>query len=117
MTLFRGIDDDNDWLFGAGKQSYFRNDLAVETDIKTALQTFYQESFYEPDEGVAWFSLLGQRSVDLLNLNIRAAIIKVEGVTSVQNVSVSLDQNRNCVVKYLVTTIYTTQLAGEVILK
>jgi hypothetical protein len=117
MTLFRGIDDDNDWLFGAGKQSYFRDDLAVETDIKTALQTFYQESFYEPDEGVAWFSLLGQRSIDLLNLNIRAAIIKVEGVTSVQNVSTTLDVNRNCVVKYLVTTIYTTQLAGEVILK
>lgn len=114
--LFRSIDDENDWMFGQGKQSYFRDDKAVEADIKTALQTFYQESFYDPDSGVPWFSLLGQKDVQLLNLNVKAAIINIEGVTNVQNVSISLDQNRNCVVKYLVTTIYTTQLSGEVTL-
>lgn len=115
--LFRGVDDDNDWLLGQGKQSYFRDDRAVEADIKTALQTFFQESFYAPDQGVPWFAILGQKDVDLLNLNVRSAIIKVEGVTNVQDVSLSLDQNRNCVVKYLVTTIYTTQLTGEVTLQ
>jgi hypothetical protein len=115
--LFRSIDDQNDWMFGKGKQSYFRDDRAVEADIKTALQTFYQESFYDPDAGVPWFSLLGQKDVELLNLNVKAAIINIEGVTNVQNISISLDQNRNCVVKYLVTTIYTTQLSGEVTLQ
>jgi hypothetical protein len=115
--LFRGVDDKNDWLFGQGKQSYFRDNDAVKADIQTALQTFYQESFHSPNEGVPWFSILGQKDKELLNLNVKAAIIQVEGVTNCQNISITLDQNRNCVVKYWVTTIYTTQLTGEVTLQ
>jgi hypothetical protein len=114
--MFRGVDSKNDWLFGQGIQSYVRDNDAVKADIQTALQTFYQESFYEPSKGVPWFGILGQKNVDLLVLNIKKAIIKIEGVTDCYDVSVQLTADRNCVVRYVVTTIYTTQISGEVTL-
>lgn len=114
--MFRGIDGQNDWYFGNGKQSYFYEQASIEADIKTTLQTFYQECFYDPTVGIPWFNILGQKNSNLLILTLKNAISNVSGVTKVYDVRYYLDQNRNAFVSYLVNTIYTVQVAGTVAL-
>jgi len=111
---FRGITEENDWLFGNGKQSYLVNEGAIEADIKTTLQTFFQECFYDPTVGIPWFNILGQKDQNLLVLTLKNALDQVDGVTKVFDVRYYIDENRNANVSYLVNTIYTIQTAGTV---
>ena len=115
--IFRGVTDSNDWLFGQGIQSYFTKETAINANIKTALQTFYQECFFDPAFGVPWFAILGQKNISLFQVTIQDAILACEGVTKVNLVSFYLDENRVARVKYSVNTIYTIQLEGEVALQ
>jgi len=112
--IFRGVDNANDWLFGQGIQSYFTNNDAIAADIKTTLQQFYQECFYDPNSGVPWFSILGQKSADLLILTLQNAILNVDGVTRVIALSYQLDENRAASVSYVVSTVYSSNLSGEI---
>lgn len=111
---FRAVSAENDWIFGQGRQSYFVDQYAVMADIKTYLQSFFQECFFNIDFGVPWFNLLGQKDASLLLLTLKSEIGKVSGVTQVFDVSIVVNQNRTATVKYLVATIYSTQLSGEV---
>lgn len=113
---FRAIDGNNDWVFGSGLQSYFTDQSALSADIKTRIQTFYQECFYDPTFGVPWFSILGQKNYEVLSLTLSNEISKVDGVIKVLDVSLSLDNARNAKVNYLVNTIYSKQMSGEVTL-
>lgn len=113
---FRAIDGNNDWVFGSGLQSYFTDQAALSADIKTRLQAFYQECFYDPTFGVPWFSILGQKNYDVVALTLSNEIAKVDGVIKVIDVSFSLDDQRNAKVNYTVNTIYSQQSSGEVTL-
>lgn len=114
MTLFRAIDENNDWVFGSGLQSYAKNDLAINYDIKTKLQSFLTECFYNPELGLPWFQLLGSKDKNAIILSIKQAIINVEGVTEIVSLEFFLDTNRNATIKYVINTIYSTQVTGTV---
>jgi len=114
---FRGIDGQNDWFFGQGIQSYFTGNDEIEADIKTTLQTFLQECFFDPNFGVPWFGILGQKNSALLIVTLRNIISQVSGVTGITNVEYNLTAERVAQVKYNVNTRYTTQLVGEVLLQ
>lgn len=114
MTKFRAVDGKNDWIFGSGIQSYAKNDAAIAADIKTKLQTFLTEAFFDATVGLPWFQLLGAKDRNALILSIKTLISNVEGVTQVLELDFSLDTSRNAIIRYTVNTIYTTQLAGTV---
>jgi hypothetical protein len=114
--IFRAIDTNNDWIFGQGLQSYFTENYAIMADIKTTLQSFYQECFFDLDFGVPWFNLLGQKNSALLLLTIKNQILNVAGVTQVFDVSITVNDNRNATIVYLVSTTYSTQVSGEITL-
>jgi hypothetical protein len=114
MTKFRAIDGDNDWVFGSGIQSYARDNLSISYDIKTKLQTFLTECFFDNTIGLPWFQLLGGKDKDALILGIKQAIANVEGVTQVLELDFSLNADRNAIIRYTVNTIYTQQLVGTV---
>lgn len=114
MILFRGVDENNDWMFGSGLQSYYKNNDAIMANIKTDLQLFYQECYFAPQDGVPWFAILGQKNKTLFEITLQNAILKVEGVTRCNYVNLVLDQSRKASIIYSVDTIYTTQLASEV---
>lgn len=111
---FRGIDGANDWFFGQGVQSYFTKNDEIAANIKTTLQTFLQECFFDPNFGVPWFGVLGQKNPQLLLVALRTAIAGVTGVTGINDVEYNLTAERVAQVRYNINTIYTTQLIGQV---
>jgi len=115
--LFRGVDGSGDWIFGQGKQSYFTENAAIRADISTSIKTFFQECFYDPNFGVPWFSILGQKNKDLFIMTIKNKILEVDGVTRVVDLTYDLNADREARVTYSVNTIYTVQLIGEVLLQ
>lgn len=114
MTKFRAVDENNDWIFGSGQQAYTKNDLAIDLDVKTKLQVFLTECFFNIELGLPWFQLLGSKDKNAIILYIKQAIMNVEGVTNISELEFSIDNDRNATIRYVIDTIYTTQLAGTV---
>ena len=59
--IIRNLTDDNDWTFGKGLQNYAREEQAVELNLKTRLQAYLTECFFDPELGVPWFNALGSK--------------------------------------------------------
>ena len=115
---FRAIDADSDWLFGRGKSSYFRNNDAIQADIKTALQIFMGEVFWDTNFGVDWWNLIGGKNPAAqagIVLQCRTVILGVEGVTQINTVQPTYrGADRSLSVSYSVNTIFSQNVSGEV---
>lgn len=114
--IFRGETSTSDWAFGQGKQSYLKDNAAIMKNIETRLKTFYTECFFDPEMGVAWFDLLGQKNVDIVVLAIKREINDCYGVVQVTDVRYSLSTSRNLKIDFAVDTIYSTGAAGTVLI-
>lgn len=111
--IVRAIDSDNDWQFGKGKNDYKQNLNAVAQNIKTRLQSFLNDCFFDTTAGIDWFNLLGGKNQIALNLAINATILNTLNVTGLNQISVTLDANRVFRVQYNVQTSYSLSLAGD----
>lgn len=104
----RAIDENNDWTFGRGLQDYKENDRAVSQNIKTRLQSFYRDCFFDLDAGLDWFNLLGRGTKNLLLLAVKMVISQTEGVFGINNVDVQYDEySRHITITYDIKTIYS----------
>jgi hypothetical protein len=111
---FRGSTTSNDWDFGRGKQCYLTDDEAIAMNIATTLRTFAGECFYNDKFGVPWFDLVGQKQVEPLLLTLRQVIADCYGVVRVNELEVSMAEDREVVIRYSVSTIFTPSLNGTV---
>ena len=115
---FRAIDSAGDFQFGRGRSSYFRNNDAIAADIQTALQIFMGEVFWQTQFGVDWWNLLGGKNPSAqagIILQCRQIILGVDGVTQINNVSVSFaSASRGLSVQYSVNTIFSQNVTGSV---
>lgn len=111
---YRGSTKTDDWVFGAGKQNYLRDNDAIMAGIKRKLLTFYSECFFEPRAGVPWFSILGQKDATPLLLAVKAAILDCYGVVRVTDVQFETDVNRKLTLTYNLDTIYSTGATGSI---
>jgi hypothetical protein len=112
--IFRGLDGNGDWTFGLGKQSYATGNNAIALNIATRLKTFYSECFFNTDWGLPWFQLLGQKSSAPLLLTVRSQILDCYGVVSVTDLQTSVDSDRNLLISYNISTIYSTSISGSI---
>lgn len=112
--IFRGETSTSDWAFGKGKQSYLTGNLAIMKNIETRLKTFYTECFFDPEVGVAWFDILGQKNPDIVVLAVKREINDCYGVVGVTDVRYSLDATRKLTIRYAVDTIYSIGATGTV---
>ena len=109
MTMaFRGEVNNSDWSFGNGRQSYLNDNAAIMREIETRLRLFYSECFFDPQAGVDWFSILGQKNMDLVVLSVKREINSCYGVTGITDIRYTLDDNRNMTIRYWVNTIYSS---------
>lgn len=106
---FRNLDENNDWTFGKGRQNYAKTKQAINLNIKTILQTYLTECFFDTELGVPWFNALGTKDTDIILLETKRAIAEAFGVTEVIEVFFNVDLNRQATVEYDVKTIYTKQ--------
>lgn len=118
MNSFRAIAASNDWAFGQGRGSYFRDQSAVMADIKTSLLFFLNDFFAAMNVGVDWWNLLGGKNPAAQNgilLQTRQAIIGVEGVVRINSVVTQMDSvNRRLTLLYNVDTIFSRGVIGSV---
>ncbi|MEE0059280.1 MAG: hypothetical protein UE295_00475 [Acutalibacteraceae bacterium] len=104
----RAIDENNDWTFGRGLQDYKIDDRAVAQNVKTRLQSFYNDCFFDLEAGIDWFNLLSRGTESLLLLAIKQNIINTDGVVGLNNVDVLFDRyERHITIKYDIQTVYS----------
>ena len=112
---FRGTIESEDWNFGEGLSDYLSDDLAIAKDIATKVRTFRGECFFDGAVGVRWFSLLGQKDITAVLLEIREVIYNVDGVTAVTDLLIEpLSETRELVLRYWVDTVNSSGVAGSV---
>lgn len=113
--IIRNLTLDGDWTFGSGIQNFATGEQALAVNLRTRLLSWRQDCFFNPDFGVAWTDILGQKSTDFIVLSLSQFIAQSYGITKVTNVLFSLDQNREAHVTYTVNTLYSRQLVGTVV--
>ena len=107
--IFRGIDSENDWMFGKGKSDYFKDEKALEANVKTRIMSWLGNCFFSPDEGVDWKNLLDADQQESLNDAVKTEILQSYGVIGVTDVSAEfVSSTRNFQVTYIMDTIYGT---------
>ena len=113
--IIRSIDTNNDWTFGKGKSSYKTNELAVNQNLKTKLQEWKGDCFFDIEAGVDWKNRLAKRSqVAPLQAEIRVVMLKVAGVTEVVNLDLNFNStSRNLTLNYSIKTIYSTNTVSD----
>lgn len=106
--IVRGLDANNDWLFGKGKNDYNAQNKAVEQSIATRLRSFLGDCFFALDAGLDWFNLLGSKNQLALELAVRAVILNTPNVSAIIDVSINLDHTTRLIsMQYTVETVFT----------
>lgn len=109
----RSIDENRDWNFGQGKQSYVSKVNEIAQMVRTRVLSFFGDCFFAPNEGIDWINLMGKYGeVDLLK-SIKLTILQTPGVTSLTSLDVVRDK-RNLTVYYSLTTIYTESIESTI---
>ena len=96
----RGLDQQHDWTFGAGRSNYLGRSEAIAQCVKTALLSLYGNWFLDLTHGVRW-PLYLRKNPDLraMEQELKRVILSVDGVIKIIEFDVSLDPNtRKCVV-------------------
>ena len=106
--IVRSVDASNDWNFGKGANDYRTGLQCVTQMISTNLRFFLNDCFFEMNQGIDWFNLLGGKDLVALKLAITTTILNTDDVTGVLELSTNLDKNRNVTISYQVSTSYGT---------
>jgi len=103
--IVRGVDGDNDWFYGKGKNDYKTDLAAIEQSLTTRLNSFLGDCFFDVTAGIDWFNLLGSKNQLGLELAISATILNTPSITSLEQLSVSVNRTtRLLTIQYLVET-------------
>jgi hypothetical protein len=105
----RRIDENNDWTFGAGRQSYASQSEAVAQKVKTRLQLFLGDWFLDETVGIDWITEMSSRSqTSKILSDAKNCILQTEGVRSLD----SFDYDRDPKTRKLTITASYTDIYG-----
>lgn len=114
--IFRNLNSNNDWTFGKGKNNFVSKNDAIRLDIKTRLQSWVNNCFFDLSAGIDWNNRLGSKNQQtLLEADLRRVILQSDGVTGINSASTSLI-NRVFTANYDVSTIYSKSFRDSVTL-
>jgi len=105
--IVRAITATREWTFGKGRNDYLKDQRAVAQSINTRLMSFLNDCFFDRNAGVDWFNLLGSKDQLALRLALSTVILNTQDVTSLVELSFELQQDREFLIQYSVTTVYT----------
>jgi hypothetical protein len=113
---YRREDDDGDYTFGQGDDTWLVNSPRLSRrPLKRAL-LWYGQWFLDTTEGTPWIqSVLGKQKPDTYNLAIRKRILETQGVSSITAFNTTVDgTTRRVTFTATVETIYgTTTVTSE----
>lgn len=114
---YRREDDDGDYTFGRGDDTWLINSPeAVAQAIKTRFLLWYGQWFLDTKTGTPWIqSVLGKQKPEIYNMAIRQRILDTAGVDSISEFNTTVDtSNRRVTFTATVNTIYgTTTVTSE----
>jgi hypothetical protein len=113
----RAIDENRDWQFGQGKQSYKNRIEEIGQMIQTRVLSFLGDCFFAVEEGIDWVNLLakGSSKEEELKRSISLTILETPGVVALNKLELVNDrQTRRLVIDYSVATIYSTNYLGSI---
>lgn len=114
---YRREDDDGDYTFGQGDDTWLINSPeTVAQAVKTRFLLWYGQWFLDTTEGTPWIqSVLGKQKPETYNLAIRQRILETQGVNSIQSFDTTLNtSSRRVVFTATIDTIYgTTTVTSE----
>ena len=114
--IFRNLDQNDDWTFGAGRSNFAAQNKAIGLNIKTRLLSWVGDCFFDQKAGIDWTNRLGSKGQrSLLELDLRRVILQSEGVTGMVKFDTILN-NRKFSGNYEVNTIYTQSFRDQFIL-
>jgi hypothetical protein len=102
----RAVDANNDWMFGAGIQSYKQGIEALKQNIKTRLQSWWSDCFFAPAEGVNWNNYLDIGTKGLLDIDICKVINTTGGVVKIVSYDSYIRSGRKFALSVKISTIY-----------
>lgn len=110
----RAIDDNRDWEFGKGRQSYKIDEQCIAQMIKTRILSFLGDCFFATDKGIDWFNLLdrGFQNEVRLERSIKQTILDTEGVVGINSFDL-MRNGRQLVVSYDVQTIFSASYQAQ----
>lgn len=116
MARFRQLDSNNDWTFGKGQNNFATGDSAIALNIKTRLQSWLRDCYFDQFAGIDWLNRLGNRGQQqLLERDVRVNIIQTQDVTGLEELSVSLVE-RSLQISYTVRTVNSQSFRNSVLL-
>ena len=105
----RNLDQNHDWTFGNSQSNYVRNINAVALDIKMRLYEWYQDCFFNLEQGIPWKTRLGSHNQkELLDTDVRTTAQAVEGVLNIFDFTSQVN-GRTYRCQFNVYTIYSTE--------
>ena len=112
-TQVRALNQDGDWTFGGGRSNYLQGNAAIGQMIKCRILEFTGNCFWSPQSGLDWPNLYGQKSQEVLTLNISSIILNTIGVKGLVQINVNLNRyTRSLSVSYTVNTVYSIYTAS-----
>ena len=105
----RAIDNNNDWLFGKGKQNYKTEQQEIIQNIKTSLQSWKNNCFFDLEAGVDWYNIIGSRNKNnYANSQILGVVMNVKGVIKINSINIINNTNsRSFSIEINIDTIYS----------
>ena len=115
MTV-RAIDNNGDWMFGQGKQSYRYGIEEIKQMVRTRILSFLNDCFFAMEEGIDWLNLLGKGSdlEEKLKRSISLTILQTGGITRLNSVELLRNPKRELILTYSVNTVYSTVYSDEI---
>lgn len=108
MARVRSLDENHDWNFGSGKQSYLLDNEAVAQNVQTRLYEFLNDCFFNMEAGIDWIRLLGTKDTeDEIVLSCKAVILETPEVVRVNSISASVNSSRRIIIEYNIDTNYS----------
>lgn len=107
--IFRTLDDNHDWQWGAGNQSYATGNKAIGLNIKTRILSWVGDCFFDQTAGIDWWNRLGSKNQrQLLELDLRRIILQSEGVVGINSFDVVVT-GRKFSATYNINTVYSKE--------
>lgn len=91
---FRNIDENGDWVFGKGRNSYLMNNEALMMNIKTRLLSFLNDCFFDMDAGIDWWNFLGGKDLKSLVASIQRIVLNSAQVKRIAELDYVLNNRR-----------------------
>lgn len=105
-----------DWLFGSGRQSYRTGDAAIAQDVRSAINCFLNDAFWNQTFGIDWINYLGTKGTEnAIILAVRRMISTRQGITAVNTISATVNPtDRKLTLAYKATTIFSATILDAV---